>query len=161
MRRPNRVGLERCVYVDRFRRSKRLGAVNSVRCLPSHRCPQAVTRGIWRHWKIGTTRPFDVFLHVRMKWLETKAALGPEGSRVRIANPPEKWRLRLGISGVVFPLQRGNGIDRVVGGNVAMNNAVAQTLGWLFFQRFHITVHHPIDRAIADCVRTYVNTRAV
>src|SRR5580704_7425186 len=96
-----------------------------------------------------------------MEWLETKTAFWTERSGVGVANPPEKWCLRLGISGVVFLLQQGHGVDRVVAGNVAMNNAVPQALGRFFLQRFRITIHYPIDRAIANRVCAYVDSRTM
>src|SRR5580704_14408915 len=124
MRRPNGVGLQCRMYVHRFGRSKRLRTVNSVRCFPRHRRPQAVARGIGSNREIRSACPLNVFLDITMKRFEAETSLWPKGSGVGIANPPKKWRLRLWISRVVFFLQHGNGIDRVVRRNVAVNYAV-------------------------------------
>src|SRR6266567_9229723 len=69
---------------------------------------------------------------------------------VDVANPPEKLRLHLRISGVVFLLQIGDHVESVWSGQVGVDDAMTQAGLGLFLFEHRVGVDNPIHRAIAN-----------
>src|SRR5688572_12139044 len=104
-RRPDRVGPQRGADVDRLRRSERRPAVTAGLGFASDGGPESVARGIRRHAVVGPTAPHHAVLHERRERLEPQVPLRTEVAGIRIADRPEKRRLRFRVARVVRLLQ--------------------------------------------------------
>ena len=161
VRGPDGVGPERGVDVDRLGRTEGLQTVHAVQCFANDRGPQAISRRIRSNEIIRAACPDDVLLSVSFVRHEALHALCAEGCGVNVANPPHERCLRFRIAGIEIALEASHSVYRVVGGDVAVNDAVTQALGRFLFQSLGIRINDPVDCAITHGMRAYMNSGVV
>src|SRR5882762_1037717 len=156
--RPRSVGTKSSVDIYGFGHSKRMLSINTLQRLPLDGRPEAIARWIGSNKIIGSATPVNSFPKICLKGIQPSGALRAKISRVSIADPPHKRRLRLRVSCVVLVFQADHLCDCVVGRNVGVDNAVPKTNGRFLFQNLCVRIDDPVDGTISDRVRSHVNT---
>ena len=149
------------MYVHGFRRPEGLHPVNALQRLALDRSPNSIARRIRRHRIVRSPAPHNSLRGESLERNQTKRALRSEVARVVVADPPGERRLQLRISGVVLFLQSRHHFDGVIGRLVAVDDSVTHSLHRFILQHLRVSVHHPVNRAIPDGVRTDVYASAV
>ena len=111
--------------------------------------------------EIGASAPEDALLLVGREGVEPEGALGAEVGGVGVADPPNERGLGLGVGGVVGLLEHGHAGDGVVGGDVGVDDAVAEAGCWLLLEDGGVGIDHEVDGAVADGVGADVDTGLV
>ena len=96
-----------------------------------------------------------------MERVEALCTFGPEVARVIVADPPGERCLRFRVAGIIVALQPRHDVERMIGGYIGVDDAVPKAPDGLCGEHGRIRVHDPVDRSVADRVRTYRNSRLV
>ena len=135
--------------------------VHTEQGLARHRCPEPVAGGERRDVVVGPAGPADAAVDERAERIEPQRTGLSEVAGVGVADPPHERGRGLGEGGVVGALQLGDGVERVVGGDVGVDDAVSQARARVGLQRERVAVDHPVDALIADGVHADVQPGVV
>src|ERR1700677_3469348 len=114
------------MHVHRLRGPERLFPVDALEGFTLNRCPDAVSSRQRGHGVVRTPTPENPALPGSVEGGQALRPFRSEVSGIGIADPPGESGLRLGIASVILFLQRGYGIDGVIGRDVGMNDAVPE-----------------------------------